>query len=724
MGKMQKTKLAWDPYMDYLIDTINGSKFMKRAEDKPMATPKTAEESHVTTRAIHLRQTADISRRLAKELGLNENYAYVGMLMHDAGHPFSAHEGEEIFTYLGEVYDTQFFHHNAKGVEIVLSEDICGKAIARIPGIEEKPELKKQLEDEFYYFLDIIISHDGEASKEEMKRKEESYDSIKDAVYDKLKRSNGKNDYKFTAQTPEGKLAKYSDVIAYLATDLQDGFRLGIYKDFSDKHLELFGRFFSDNRESTPEENIACARRKINEIKRKNLRETRDSISREKDEDVLNTFSSILDAFKKENLDVFTSDEKAIEEVAKREIDSFKKKKLETFLEKNNINEGEIRKAKKVITRKCKKGEKLTQEEEKIAEFLNKVGSQTKKIREYSSNMLKVKSNVVYEVSALMQEFIIRDLVESTKKDERESDDETTVIPHLSEFVEKFFIDAKYINYEQYVPATKWNYQFEELPDAVQKLTKKCAKELIRLGAIRDKFYDDSVRSLVKNPDALTYMKTTYRQEEKYDKYRRKQRIRSLKPHAKTMKGRFVGSKKQRTINELNDSVYKYVENQEEVFAIRYENTFLAIQERVRRRVDKAIAVEPEEKIKTVAKAEKVKEKISRNRNYGEQRRILVSKTRREILDRYKTLDITPEQKEEFIKEKIEEELQNMEEKMAIQLASDYLAGMSDVSFNDLAIKTGCMKRKTILKSSRTDVESKAIKELKKKMKEQNDEGR
>ena len=101
MGKMQKTKLAWDPYMDYLIDTINGSKFMKRAEDKPMSTPKAAEETHVTTRAVHLRQAADISRRLAKELGLNENYAYVGMLMHDAGHPFSAHEGEEIFTYLG-----------------------------------------------------------------------------------------------------------------------------------------------------------------------------------------------------------------------------------------------------------------------------------------------------------------------------------------------------------------------------------------------------------------------------------------------------------------------------------------------------------------------------------------------------------------------------------------------------------------------------------------------
>lgn len=41
MEKMERTNLAWDKYMDYLIDAINGSKFMKRAENKPMATVKT-----------------------------------------------------------------------------------------------------------------------------------------------------------------------------------------------------------------------------------------------------------------------------------------------------------------------------------------------------------------------------------------------------------------------------------------------------------------------------------------------------------------------------------------------------------------------------------------------------------------------------------------------------------------------------------------------------------
>ena len=58
------------------------------------------------------------------------------MLMHDAGHPFSAHEGEEIFSQLGEIDDTQYFHHNAKGVEVLTSEDICGKAISKIPNKE------------------------------------------------------------------------------------------------------------------------------------------------------------------------------------------------------------------------------------------------------------------------------------------------------------------------------------------------------------------------------------------------------------------------------------------------------------------------------------------------------------------------------------------------------------------------------------------------------------
>ena len=242
---MKKTELAWDGYYNYLIEAMHESKFWKRAELKPMSTPKTNYEAHVSTRASHMQEAADIVKRLAEGLGLNGEFAYAGMLGHDAGHPFSAHEGEEIFTYLGELYNTQYFHHNAKGIEIILSEDICGNAISKIPNIEENPELRKKLEEDFYYILDMVISHDGEASAKDMAKKETQYDNIKEAVLDKMNKSNAQNDYKFVAQTSEGKLAKYADVIAYLASDMQDAFRLGIIEDFSDKYLELFGQMYS-----------------------------------------------------------------------------------------------------------------------------------------------------------------------------------------------------------------------------------------------------------------------------------------------------------------------------------------------------------------------------------------------------------------------------------------------------------------------------------------------
>ena len=63
---MIKTELIWDKYIDYLIETINESKFMKRAEDKPMSAPKGKLEPHLTSRATHERNAADIAKRIAK----------------------------------------------------------------------------------------------------------------------------------------------------------------------------------------------------------------------------------------------------------------------------------------------------------------------------------------------------------------------------------------------------------------------------------------------------------------------------------------------------------------------------------------------------------------------------------------------------------------------------------------------------------------------------------
>ena len=256
----QKTNLEWDNYINFLIEAIDESNFMKRAEYKPMQTTKHDLESHITSRATHSRAAADIAKRIAEALNLNYNYIYAAMLMHDAGHPFSAHDGEEIFTGIGELHNVDYYHHNAKGVEVIISEDICGKAINKIPNIKNKPELRKKLEDEFYYFLDVVISHDGEAGAKELGAKPQEYPDIKTAVYEKLRLSNSQNNYKFIAQTIEGRIAKYADVIAYLSTDIQDRFRLGIQKDFDEDYLEFIGEILADDFAKTREEKVEIAK--------------------------------------------------------------------------------------------------------------------------------------------------------------------------------------------------------------------------------------------------------------------------------------------------------------------------------------------------------------------------------------------------------------------------------------------------------------------------------
>ncbi len=92
-----------DIYIDLIIEVIEArNKYMKRAEFKPMATYREDGDSHVTSRAQHMRQAAIIAKRIAHELGVNEAIAYIGMLLHDAGHAFFGHEGEHTMTQTGK----------------------------------------------------------------------------------------------------------------------------------------------------------------------------------------------------------------------------------------------------------------------------------------------------------------------------------------------------------------------------------------------------------------------------------------------------------------------------------------------------------------------------------------------------------------------------------------------------------------------------------------------
>ena len=749
MGKMQKTNLVWDEYVDYLIDAINGSKFMKRAENKPMSTPKTATESHISTRSIHLRESADVAKRLAKGLGLNENYIYTAMLMHDAGHPFSAHEGEEIFSQLGEIDNTQYYHHNAKGVEVIISEDICGKAISKIPNIENNPELRKKLEEEFYYFLDVVISHDGEATKANMMRKETPYNTIREAVETKRRSANSQNNYKFTAQTSEGKIAKFADVIAYLSSDMQDGFRLGILKGFSDNYLELFGEMFSQDYPVTREEKIDCGKRIIEQIKMQNLREIRDTkgFLGKQNKDVQKALSNILDKIKEEKIDIYTGDIVAIQEILDSEKEAFRKARIQQFFEKNGADiPEEIRTGlENKMLEKIKAGIPLDNFEEKFADSLNRINSEATKIDEFGAKMLRVRSSVVYEITSRMKEYFINDLLKNSQN---------TDTPQFSNAGWDLFFKAKDLNYKEFVQYTNWDYQTTQMPRAALELVEQCANSLVKSGAIRNKFYDEEIISLVTDDKAKEYMRTPYRQEDSYEGYKQRNRIgdinafskiskiifrgskkernrkenyrenpkRNIKSLAKPSKCGFKGTKKQQALMKLYSDLYSYVQNEDEVFAMRYQDTFNAIPIRIRRKVELALEPKIEEKVdKEKDSDDLVKTKKHFQKHlYHDELKQQVYTIRRELTEKYGTLDLTEEQISGYVNEQIESELRTMEMKIARQLAKEYLAGMTDRSFVDIAIKTGHLSQEVINKGKRGTILSETVLNLRQDIKKQN----
>ncbi len=752
MVRMKKTKLTWDEYMDYLIETIDESKFMRRAETKPMSTPKAASESHLTSRATHSKIAANIAKRLADGLDLNGEYIYAGMLMHDAGHPFSAHEGEEIFNKFGKRKNCGFFHHNAKGVEVIRAEGIRDKAISKIPNISEDPKLREQLEKEFDYFLDVIISHDGEATRGERNRRETPYRTMHEAVQDKLKKANSFNDYKFVAQTPEGKLAKMADVIAYLATDIQDGFRIGIIENFDDDYLAILGELLTTGY-STREGYITCAKNKIKEMKKGKLRELKSEMKKPENEAILVNANEIIERAEQQGVNVASMKDEDLQK-----LDAI----IEQTIEEMKANSTDM------------------SEEEKQFMYAD-----IEKLKEFVGKMLSINSSVVHEITSRMQEYFINDIITETraKTEEKEKiiqelreslnlnpgdeelrkqledeENDTPVNPRFSYKAEKLFDNIKNLNYKKIVQYTKWDYQMEQQPEAAKELVTIAAKALINTGAIRNKFYDRAIRREV-YPEALKYMRVKQVDELQYEKSKEEYGIRTIKGiKAKTRwwtKGQQQANENRK--KQLCKQVHNNVQKEGDNFAVKFNNVFAAIPKTVEMVVDEAINYD-EEFIKRVnntrdiikseynGKMEKldnpeeqkklalllVKRKIctpdqteaaikQATRAYGYLERYEEKENRKnqnELLAQYGTIEEIKKHRAEIIQERVEQARNNMEEKMAYQLAIDYISGMTDRGFNDLAIKTGYMsyddlntKRGTTRSSSVVDLIAKNNKE-------------
>jgi len=162
---------AFDESIDKLIETlVERTTFLNRLKETSMAHGKESENINSTDREGHVWQVAAEAKEIAKELGLNEAVVFIGMLMHDAGQPFYAHDGEKIVDGISQILYTGFYHHTAKGVDVVLREDIIKKFIDAVPEAENNEELREKMKNDVWYFLELIVGHDGESTSKDNKK--------------------------------------------------------------------------------------------------------------------------------------------------------------------------------------------------------------------------------------------------------------------------------------------------------------------------------------------------------------------------------------------------------------------------------------------------------------------------------------------------------------------------------------------------------------------------
>jgi len=195
----EKENSIRSPYQRDRDRIIHSSSF-RRLKHKTQVFVNT-EGDHYRTRLTHSMEVSQISRTLARFLGLNEDLCETLSLSHDLGHTPFGHAGEEVLNQCMKKHGG--FDHNIQTLRIVTL-----------------------LENKYYKFfglnltietLDGLIKHNGPVKNLNL------YNTI-------LKKNLFKNKIVFHAfSSLEAQVAAISDDIAYNNHDLEDGLRAGLF---------------------------------------------------------------------------------------------------------------------------------------------------------------------------------------------------------------------------------------------------------------------------------------------------------------------------------------------------------------------------------------------------------------------------------------------------------------------------------------------------------------
>lgn len=466
-----------------------------------------------------------------------------------------------------------------------------------------------------------------------------------------------------------------------------------------------FGELFSERENLTDEEKIEQGKKFIEQIKRNNLGEKRNNIKefiKIQNEDVQHSISNIMDKLKEQGMDIYTGDTTIVNEIIEKEQEEFRKNKLNKFLKEKNISQEQIENKMNSIYRKIENGNELDEEEQEIIDEVNVIGAESGKIATFGAKVIEMKEKTIDEITRKMKEALIRDLIENSK------DSET---PKFSDKVWDAYFGIKAANYDKLVKYSNFDFQTEIFPKAMCEMIKRCAESLEQSGAIRNKFYDKKIRALVKDENAKKCMKTKYKPEEKYITYRKEHGISDIKGRKSYSGSQYKGPKEQQKQFEMESlcgDLYRYVQDREETFADMYEDTYFAVGTKVRKKIEDWVLDPDLEKPEQAGDSKEVKQKKKdfSEHFYHTEIKKQVDEMRQEIINTYGSMELTQEQKEEYINRKIEEEHNDMEHKMALQLSVKYFAQMTDRSFEDIGIRTGYLPEDLRKNAKRGVIES------------------
>jgi len=189
-------------------DRIVHSRAFRRLEDKTQVFT-TRFSDHFRNRLTHTLEVTQISRTIARRMGLDEDLVEALALVHDVGHPPFGHSGERTLDHIMQTFGERF-DHNLHALRIV---EFFEQRYAGFAGLNLTFEVREG-----------IIKHSRDYSEAEFPELSE---------------------YLLDQRPPlEAQLIDRSDEIAYYTADLDDGFEAKLWGlDSLREQLRLFDEF-------------------------------------------------------------------------------------------------------------------------------------------------------------------------------------------------------------------------------------------------------------------------------------------------------------------------------------------------------------------------------------------------------------------------------------------------------------------------------------------------